>query len=325
MNIGIVGLGSMGNRRIRLIKQHDESIKMVGIDSREDRRKKCELEWGILTYLDLYEAITSNQLDCVFVCTSPLTHRDIIQTCLHEGLHVFSELNLVADGYDLSIALAKEKNLVLFLSSTFLYRNEVQYIKKAVRQSATLLNYSYHVGQYLPDWHPWENYLNYFVAENRSNGCREIFAIEFPWLVDVFGPIDQVEVIKNKISDLQIDYPDNYLLVIQHKHGHKGMLAVDIVSRKPVRNLEIFGEALHLTWDGSPNGLRRYDYEAKVDRMINSYEVIDQLDSYSQFVVENAYFNEIVSFFRAINYGERPLYSFEQDLEILSLIDRIEA
>lgn len=325
MNIGIVGLGSMGNRRIRLIKKYDDAVNLVGIESRDDRRRKCESEWGIQTYSDLQAAIRDHDLEAVFVCTAPLSHSQIIEKCLIEGLHVFSELNLVADGYDKNIALAKEKNLVLFLSSTFLYRDEIQYIKKVAGQSPSLLNYIYHVGQYLPDWHPWENYHDFFVAEKRSNGCREIFAIELPWLLDVFGPIDHVEVIKNKISNLRIDYNDNYFLMVKHRGGHKGMLAVDVVSRKPVRNLEIIGETLHLSWDGSPQGLKLYDYETKLDTVVNCYEEIDQLDSYSQFVVENAYIKEIVSFFQTIQFGERPLYSFEQDREILWLIDEIEA
>ena len=46
---------------------------------------------------------------------------------------MFTEINLIEDGYDENIKTAKEKGLRLFLSSTFLYRDEVAYIKKACR------------------------------------------------------------------------------------------------------------------------------------------------------------------------------------------------
>ena len=118
------------------------------------------------------------------------------------------------------------------------------------------LNYTYHIGQYLPDWHPWENYKDFFVVDKRTNGCREIFAIELPWLTEVFGNVKDIIVRKSKISSLNIDYDDNYMVILEHESGHKGMLAVDIVSRKAVRNLEVFGESLYLSWDGSAEGLK---------------------------------------------------------------------
>ena len=41
--------------------------------------------------------------------------------------------------------------------------------------------------------------------------------------------------------------------------------------------------------------------------------------------MENAYKNEIREFFNVVLDGKKPLYGFEQDLEILKLIDSIGA
>lgn len=325
MRVAVIGLGSMGNRRIRLIRKYDKAIQIIGVDNNEERRGVLEREHGIKCYASLGHAIDAIHIDCVFVCTSPLSHSEIITQALNHRLHVFTELNLVDDRYEDNIALAKQNNLVLFLSSTFLYRDEITKIRALTNEADCRLNYTYHIGQYLPDWHPWENYKNYFVGDKRSNGCREIFAIEFPWLTEVFGDIINVDVVKGKMSNLDIDYNDNYLVIIEHASGCKGTLAVDVVSRKAVRNLEIFGERLYLHWDGSPTGLFLYDFEAKQDINLKLYKEIDQLDNYSSFIVENAYSNEIVSFFLAVAEGRTPIYSFEKDRAILRIIDRIEA
>lgn len=325
MRVAVIGLGSMGKRRIRLIHKYSDIIQIVGVDTSEERRKACENEYVIETFNSLTEAADIMHIDCTFVCTSPLSHSGIITQCLNYGMHVFTELNLVADGYDENILLANQKGLVLFMSSTFLYREEIKKIQALSKQTDSTLNYTYHIGQYLPDWHPWENYKDFFVGDKRSNGCREIFAIEFPWLVNAFGDIVNIDVIKSKFSNLDINYNDNYLLLIQHKNGNKGALAVDVVSRKAVRNLEVFGEQLYLHWDGSPTGLYVYDFEAKKDVNIRLYEEIDQLSNYSSFVVENAYLNEVISFFEAVTEGKMPVYSFEEDKGILKIIDRIEA
>lgn len=325
MRVVVIGLGSMGKRRIRLIQQLNKKTEIVGVDTNEERIKKCQEEYEIETFNCLEDAVKRIQPECAFVCTSPLTHSGIISKCLGFGLHIFTELNLVTDGYEENIFLAKQKKRVLFMSSTFLYREEIKKIKSITKGAECVLNYTYHVGQYLPDWHPWEDYKEFFVANKSSNGCRELFAIELPWLTDVFGEIGKVDVIKSKISSLDLDYNDNYLVIIQHKSGHKGTLAVDIVSRKAVRNLEVFGENLYLYWDGTPIGLTLYDINTKSEQKINLYEKIAQLDNYSNFIVENAYSNEIVAFFESVTEGKTTLYSFEKDKEILEIIDRIEA
>ena len=325
MKIVVIGLGSMGKRRIRLIKKYNDQYQIFGIDSSEERRQTSEKEYSIETFANVDELLLNKSVDCAFVCTSPLSHSGIISRCLEKGLHVFTELNLVTDGYDENTMLAKENKRVLFLSSTFLYRQEVRKIKQLVKGSDCLLNYTYHIGQYLPDWHPWENYKDYFVGDKRSNGCREIFAIELPWLTDVFGVINKVHVMKNKIRSLDIDYDDNYMVMIEHANGHKGMLAVDVVSRKAIRNFELFGEELFLQWDGSAEGIKVYDFDHKEEKKIQLYETVDQLEQYSKFVVENAYFDEIVSFFSVVEKREEPLYSFSKDRAILNIIDEIEA
>lgn len=325
MNIVVIGLGSMGRRRIRLIKQFNDSYKIIGVDLNKERRITSASQFGIETIDSLEEAIKNNNIDSAIICTSPLSHCKLIKLCLENNLHVFTELNLVADGYDENIQLAEERNRVLFLSSTFLHRAEIKQINKLVKMQDEKLNYTYHIGQYLPDWHPWENYKDFFVGDKRTNGCREIFAIELPWLIEVFGNVKDSVVRKSKISSLDIDYDDNYMVILEHESGHKGMLAVDIVSRKAVRNLEIFGENLYLSWDGSAEGLKIIDIENKKEENIQLYEKVDQLSQYSKFVVENAYYNEIESFFNAISKNIEPIYDFEKDKKILELIDRIEA
>lgn len=324
MNIVVIGLGSMGRRRIRLLKKYNESDKIIGIDLSEDRRNISETEFGIETSKSLEDTIKNNNIDCAIICTSPLSHSKLINICLENDIHVFTELNLVDDGYEENIQLAKEKNKVLFLSSTFLYRAEIKKIESLINKQEKKINYTYHIGQYLPDWHPWENYKDFFVGDKRTNGCREIFAIELPWLIKVFGDIIDVIVRKSKMSSLNLDYDDNYLLIIEHESGHKGMVAVDIVSRKPVRNLEIFNEDIYLSWDGSAEGLKMMNLDTKIEEKINLYGKVDQLTEYSTFIVENAYYNEVESFFDAIENDTEPLYNFDKDKKVLEWIDRIE-
>ena len=317
----VIGLGSMGKRRIRLIKQIDEKIEIIGVDSNIERCKETEGKFNITTSQNM-NAVDS--VNCAFICTSPLSHSKIINTCLTKGWNVFTELNLVSDMYEENLTLANEKNVVLFLSSTFLYRDEVCYISDEVKASGSKVNYTYHIGQYLPDWHPWESYKNFFVGDKRSNGCREIMAIELPWITNVFGKVIKYHVISDRLTKLDIDYPDCFMIQLEHESGTKGMLTVDIVSRKAVRNLEIFGEDLYLSWDGSPKGLYKYNIASKENENISLYESVDKYEGYSAFIIENAYRKEIETFFSQIKQGIKAKYGIKQDKEVLALIDSIE-
>jgi len=321
----VIGLGSMGRRRIRLIKQYDERIRIIGVDMQESRRQQSMDEFGIETCMSIEEAIKKHEeCEAAFVCTSPLAHSKVIEECLNNDLHVFSEINLVADGYEENIIKAKEKGKLLFLSSTFLYRKEVEYINKAIAEKEDKKLYRYHIGQYLPDWHPWENYKDYFVSNKRSNACRELFAIELPWLVKSFGQIEKVHTVFGNATSLDLDFPDYYMVLVEHANGNMGTITIDVVSRKAVRNFEVYNEKLHIMWDGTPNGLYDFDINTKELKNVSLYDSVDKLSGYSENIIENAYFGEVSNFFECIKDKENPRHTFEEDLAILKTIDEIE-
>ncbi len=320
----IVGLGSMGKRRARLIKSLSASHEVYGVDSSSERQKEAE-DLGILCYDTLPQALEAHRYDAAFVCTAPLTHSLLIDSLLDAGLPVFTELNLVPDGYEALMEKAKQKELPLFLSSTMLYRAEVQWISAQVRSFEKPVNYIYHIGQYLPDWHPWENYKDFFVGNKRTGGVREILGIELPWLLKTFGPVAQVSVQKDSLSTLDLPYEDTWFITLRHENGMKGFLAADVVSPKPVRNLEVYGEGLHLFWEGSPQSLAFWDKEAQIKTQVDSYVGEVQQDGrYSDNIVENAYLEEILNFYEVIEGKGTARWSFAEDLSALQLIDKME-
>lgn len=324
MKVILIGLGSMGKRRIRLMQKRTDVERIVGVDSKSERRKEAEELYGISTADSIGAAVEMDSFDCAFVCTSPLSHYPIIKECLENGLHVFTEINLVSDGYEDNIALAHEKGKTLFLSSTFLYREETQYIQEKVKGENAPVNYIYHIGQYLPDWHPWEQYNNFFVGDKRTNGCREIMAIELPWISESFGEIEFVSSLHDKMSTLNLSYDDNYIIEVKHKNGNKGVLVIDVVSRLAVRNFEAYSENLYLSWNGTPQGLSEYDFSVKKLQPINLYRNVEHREGYQTTIVENAYSHEIEEFFSVIKGERTQSYGFEKDLNILKWIDRIE-
>lgn len=321
----VIGLGSMGKRRIRILKKHFQDVSVCGADTAEERRRQIQERFGIPVYTDYRTAIAEEKPTAAVVCTSPLSHAEITMSCLNAGLSVFSEINLLADDYDAILNAARQRKANLFLSSTLLYRRDIDAITGIAAAQKSRVNYRYHVGQYLPDWHPWENYRDFFVSDRRTNACREIFAIQLPWLLKAFGEVENITVLKDKMSALAIDYPDNYFVLFQHRNGNRGVMIVDIVSRKPVTNLLVYSENLHLMWDGTPESLIRYQIREKRTETVKTYDEIETDGRYSEKIIENAYMEELRAFIRKLS-GEpsSERYTFEDDRDTLRLIDRIE-
>ena len=211
------------------------------------------------------------------------------------------------------------------MSSTFLYQAEtLKIIEKVKSANVSKLNYIYHVGQYLPDWHPWESYNNYFIGNPRTNGCREILTIDLPWIVTAFGDIKSVQVLKSKNTNLNIDYNDNYLIMLGHETGAKGVFAADVVARKAVRHFEVFGEDLHVTWEGTPETLIGFDVDKKMDVALLADISTEHIEGYSNLIDENPYRDELNAFLASVNENKRPMWDFEKDLSLLKWIDTIE-
>lgn len=322
MKILVVGLGSMGKRRVRLLKEFLE-LDVIGVDSSRNRVLETEQSYNIVCYTSIEQAFAENKIEAAVISTSPLSHYSIAMDLLERNVHVFTEINLVDDGYETLMALAKEKEKVLFLSSTMMYRQEIKRLKEVVCSDAKW-SYSYHIGQYLPDWHPWENYKNFFVADKKTNACREILAIEFPWLIDIFGKVKDFQIIKKKNTELEVDYQDTYMIIVEHENGNQGSVIVDVVCRKAVREFTLFNEQHFIQWNGTPTGYAEYDLDSKQMNTIDFKQKIIKDSRYADNIIENVYLDELKAYFDKIENPEHKYYDFSDDLYTLKLISEME-
>ncbi len=320
----VAGLGSMGKRRIRILQSEYPNIRILGIDQREDRLVEVMTRYGIQVDNNFKGAFDIFCPDIVFVCTPPLSHSNIVLYSLQNNAHTFSEINLSTSKYREIINTSQKKGKVAFLSSTFLYRKEIIWLLSKINGKKGF-SYRYHVGQYLPDWHPWEKYQNFFVFDKQTNACRELMAIEFPWIIKAFGGVKEFHVIKNKHSFLKIDYPDTIHMVFKHENGNMGSISIDCITRKATRSLEVYSEDFYWQWNGTPDSLREYSIEASQMSTIYDSEQIISNNRYSDNIIENPYIEEVHDFLKSVmDSSHSSKYNYIDDLYALALIDNIE-
>jgi predicted dehydrogenase len=324
MNIGVIGLGSMGRRRLRILKKLYSKYNLIGIDTREDRLNQAKNEFGISTYSDI-SYLTNNNVDTVFVCTTPATHYTVFQHIDLEKMNTFSELDLVEKGYDRLLDAEAHGLKRHFLSSTPLYDENATFIASQAKCNG-VVTYRFHVGQYLPDWHPWEDYRDFFAGKRETNGCREILGIEVPWLEQCFGKILKVSiVISRHLTKLQIDYPDMLSICVEHESGSIGQLLVNVVCPHPVHQIEIIGEKLYLLWDGKPNNVKIWREGCnELQQALPDIEFSIE-KGYAEFISETPYEEEVKEFINGIHDPNVKFrYSYEESSRVLKMIDRIE-
>lgn len=321
MKVLVIGYGSMGRRRIRLLREIVENVEIVCVDSRADRLEQAG-QAGFAGFADLGRAIEEKP-DAAFVCTPPGGHAEVIVKLIEAGIHVFTELNLTDKGYDEIKRKAASHNVTVFMSGTMLYKRQTEIIGRLVKKQTKPLTYLYHVGQYLPDWHPWESYKDFFVGKKETNGVREIFAVQLPWLVEAFGRIASLSSYKQRCTDLEVAFDDCIAVCFRHENGTLGVFAADVVSRKAASRLEVIGEDLHLIWEGG-NDLSVLNLSTGQWEVMSAYESTEHIEGYAEHITEEPYRDEIRDFLKAVYQGGSPLYSLDRDAYILSLIDEIE-
>ena len=317
MKLLIVGLGSMGKRRIRNL-QHLNAGEIFGFDPRADRREEAAARYGVKTCESFDEGMAWRP-DAVIISTPPDQHLRYALSAARAGVHFFTELNVVDDGLDALIALTEGSPLVAAPSCTFRFHPSVKRLKRLVaeRTVGPILYFSYHSGQYLPDWHPYEDYRSYYVAQRHTGAGREMVPFELNWLTWVFGRVTEVSCFKGKVTGLAADIDDLYQCLLRFESGVTGTLLVDVVARVATRLIRCYGEDGVIIWDHDARSVRAW---SSPERAWTEYHEAEPIHEPGYLVSENPYIDEIRHFINAIRGDEKYSYTFAEDRQILNVL-----
>ncbi len=306
----IIGLGSMGKRRIRNLLANGEK-DIIGFDLSEERRKEAEEKHGIKTIGDL-STLSSDQYDALIISTPPNKHGDYIRKALEEKKHFFVEHTTSDDAYDEAIAMPAD-GIVRAPSCTYRFFEPIKRMKALLESGriGKLLAYDYHLGQYLPDWHPWEDYRTVYFSKKETSAIREMMPFEQTWLTWLVGaPVRDVRGHITKISDLDMDADDYLSASLVYANGVRASLLIDVLSRKTTRSLQLIGSNGNMEWDWIGGTLRVYDATTKQE------EVMDTKGGKAEegyLNVEECYIEEIGTFLKAVRGEAKWPYTFEED------------
>jgi len=319
----ILGLGSMGKRRIRcLLSIGINKDDIIGFDLREDRRQETLSLYGIKIQNDL-NSVSFSDIKAVIVSLPPDKHSTGAKIAIDNNKPVFIEASVLIEDV-LEIQRYNNGKVFIAPSCTLTYHPMIKDIKNIINSGkyGKVCNFSYHSGQYLPDWHPWENIKDFYVGQRITGGAREIVPFEFTWIVDLLGFPNEVKGYYKKTIDLGCDIEDSYCCSISYG-DMVGTVIVDVAARYAVRNLVINLEEAQIQWRWDKKQIEIY--EARTGRwIIHEQPTFKSAGAYNENIGEKMYIEELSAFIDGIDNNSKYPNTIEKDIMVLELLTSIE-
>lgn len=321
MKFLVIGLGSMGKRRIRNLK-HLEQKDIIGFDTREDRCKEANEKYQIQVFTDISKALNEKP-DAMIISTPPDLHMKYAKIAIKNRIHFFTEASVIQDEMEEVISELANLDIIGLPSCTMRYHPIIENISNILKigKIGKPLAFLYHSGQYLPDWHPWEDYRKFYVSKRETGACREIVPFELIWFTSVFGKISSVIASKSKVSKLEADIDDIYSVLLEFQNGIRGNFTVDVIARFPYRQLKILCEDGVIFADWTDRIVKYYNKEEGWKDMKIDDGVIEKNYIHG----EGPYIKEMMNFIKTIKSETKQEYTFEEDLKILKILEVIES
>jgi predicted dehydrogenase len=257
----VIGCGSIGKRHIRnLISLGEGSI--LAVDVRDDRRAEVESEFGVEVLDSLQEAWKRDPT--VVLITAPTSmHVPLSLEAAERGCHLFIEkpLSHTLTGVDELLGTVTRQGLVTLVGCNMRFHPTLATVKKLVEQGAIgkVVSARVQVGQYLPDWHPWEDYRLTYSARRDLGGGIILDAIhEIDYIRWLLGEVEAVACFSGKLSQLEIETEDNASILLRFSCGAIGQVHMDYIQRSYTRKCDIIGDDGTICWDYSAGEGRWY-------------------------------------------------------------------
>jgi len=260
MKFMIAGLGSIGRRHLRNLETLGEDDILLYRTHQstlpEEELKRYPME------TDLGRAL-SYQPDAVIIANPTAKHMEIAIPAAKVGCALFVEKPIAAhldDALLLEEVLNKNRN-IFFSAYQFRFNPGLRKVKELLDECTVgrPLSFTAYWGEYLPHWHPWEDYRKSYAAKKELGG-GVVLTLCHPldYLRWMFGDVRELFAITGHVSDLELDVEDFADAVIEFKCGVYGMLHLDYFRRDKRQDLEIVCEKGTIYWEYATSAVKLF-------------------------------------------------------------------
>jgi len=306
MKFLICGVGSIGERHIR-------NLISLGFDDiilfRKRNNPLRTISNIFPTYSSLRECLDKKP-DVAIICNPTHLHIETAIQCAKANCHIFIEkpISHNLEKCDELILTLKQKNKIAMVGYMMRYHPCILKMKKWIEKGdiGKIISLRSVWGEYLPDWHPWEDYRKTYAAvRNMGGGPALTLSHELDLAIWLFGKVNKVVGMTNYNSNLEIDTEHAIDILISFESGITGNIHLDYFQKPPKRSIEIVGSKGRIEFDYYLNRVILYthdDINGKVFSVDKEFEHNDMFVS------------EIEQFIYTIKYGKLSPISIKDSL-----------
>jgi len=304
----IIGLGSIGTR-------HFNNLKTLGfqdialVSSKQQQPKKWETH---KVFSNLKQALHAHQFTHAFVCSPTASHVAQLSELVQAGvskIYLEKPISHNLEALD-QFSAACENGIQIYVGYDLHFDPGLTKVRKLLHEKAIGRVYSANafVGQYLPDWRPYEDHRKGMSASiERGGGVMLDLIHEFDYLIWLLGKAEMVSAIYQKNKELEIETEDVADVLIKFESGASGTIHLDYHQRALIRNCVITGALGTIKWDLA---------ERKVSLVQENKK--ESLFDFSGFERNDRYLDIVKSFMG--DDTDNRICTFEQGLASLQLV-----
>jgi predicted dehydrogenase len=262
MKFLVVGLGGIGQRHVRNLRTLVGSeAEILAYRVRRDRRTltdtlgiepdiDVETRYGLRSFTELDAALAESP-DAVLVCNPSSVHLPIAIRSAEAGCSLFIEkpLSHTTDRVGELLDLVEGTRLVALVGYQMRFHPCLQRLHALLDAGAIgrIVAVRIEVGEYLPGWHPYEDYRQMYASRADLGGGVVLSQIhELDYVYWLFGMPTRVFAIGGHLTRLDLDVEDTASILLECTVDGRAIpvhVHQDYVQRPSSRTCEVIGDA----------------------------------------------------------------------------------
>jgi predicted dehydrogenase len=328
MKVLFCGLGSIGQRHLRNLRAflgNDVAIlayrslgqsPVLNPDMTAKPNANLDTTYNIRSFSNLNDALAEKP-DAVFVTNPNTLHLPVALAAARAGCHLFIEkpLSHSLEGVDELIEIVERKKLVAFVGYQFRFHPGLRWIKSFLEERRLGRLVAAHIvnGDYLPDWHPYEDYRKSHAARRElGGGSLRIQTHELDYALWFFGMPSKVFAVGGHLSSLDVDVEDSVSILMACKDRGQVVpvhIHLDYLQCPPQRVCEIVGDLGKLRYDYYANQIELHDLKSRISQVIR----------FDGFERNQMFLDELRHFMSCLSGEEQPLVDLSEGSRSLKL------
>ena len=165
-------------------------------------------------------------------------------------------------------------------------------------------------GEYLPGWHPWENYReSYSARADLGGGVVNTLCHPLDYLRWMFGEVRELFAVTSNLG-LQLPVEDTADILLRFENGETANVHLDYLLRPGQHTLQITGTGGSIEWDNASGIARKYDTQRGL---------WEDVSPPAGFERNHLFMAEMGHFLRVASGEEAPVCTLEDGIAALQL------